>query len=130
APATADLPDEIYSVSTVHCLNEPEAAVLANRSVTSLIDAEAVGRVLLKRGAKNVLITLGARGCLLVNAGKLVAIPAPQITAIDTTGAGDAFIGSLAFDLARDRGLEEAAGRACRIAAISVQFAGTQTSFP
>ncbi|HEY3789392.1 MAG TPA: PfkB family carbohydrate kinase, partial [Urbifossiella sp.] len=58
------------------------------------------------------------------------AIAAPVVKAVDTTGAGDAFIGSVAHDLARDCDLAEAAERACRIAAISVQSPGTQTSFP
>ena len=57
-------------------------------------------------------------------------VAAPQVQAVDTTGAGDAFVGSLAFFLADGRLLPDAVERANRIAAVSVQAPGTQSSFP
>jgi ribokinase len=57
-------------------------------------------------------------------------VPGERVRPVDTTGAGDAFVGSLAFFLASGRPLEDAGARANRIAAISVQTRGTQTSFP
>jgi len=125
APALATLPDEIFQLSTIFCPNEHEAAVL-----TGVVDAETAARRFLVRGAKEIAITLSACGCLLVNAARVAAIPSPKVDAVDTTGAGDAFIGSLAFEMASGNDLDLAAKRACQIAAMSVQRLGTQSSFP
>ena len=57
-------------------------------------------------------------------------VPVDPVKALDTTGAGDAFVGSLAYFLASGQSLTEAIKRANRIAAVSVQSSGTQTSFP
>ncbi|HXD88541.1 MAG TPA: ribokinase [Urbifossiella sp.] len=130
APAPTTLPQEVYRSSTVLCVNETEAARLAGREVQSIEDAEIVTHLFQERGAKNVIVTFGSSGCLLATANGTVHIPAPQVLAVDTTGAGDAFLGSLAVDLAGGLDLAAAADRACRIAAITVQSAGAQTSFP
>jgi ribokinase len=77
-----------------------------------------------------VILTLGERGSLLVTPDECVHVPATPVKALDTTGAGDAFVGSLAYFLAIGKPLTEAMRRANQIAAISVQSSGTQTSFP
>ncbi len=130
APARPELPAELYRLSDVFCPNETETALLTGRPVGTLQEAEAAARLLLERGAKAVILTLGERGCLLVAGGRARHLPSVEVKAVDSTGAGDAFVGSLAFFLALGKPLEEAAGRANRIAAISVQSPGTQTSFP
>jgi ribokinase len=86
--------------------------------------------VILERGAKAALITLGPRGALYVSADAEMHVPAPEVTAVDTTGAGDAFVGSLAYFLAGGHPLQTAIARANAIAAISVQSPGTQASYP
>jgi ribokinase len=130
APAGADTPAEAYRLATVVCPNEHEAAVLTGRSVRTPEEAESAARELLSRGARSVVVTLGARGCLVAAPAGVAAVPAPVVEAVDTTGAGDAFIGSLAYHLARGDDLLAAARRATRIAALSVRSPGTQTSFP
>ena len=65
-----------------------------------------------------------------MTSGGVEAIAAPVVAAVDTTGAGDAFTGSLAYFLARGDDLFAAARRATGVAAVSVQAPGTQTSFP
>lgn len=125
APATADVPEEAYRLSAVFCPNEHEAALL-----TGTRDEAAAARALLGRGARNVVITLGERGCLLATADGIHELPGERVEAVDTTGAGDAFVGSLAFFLARGLDLADAARRANRVAAVSVRSPGTQTSFP
>ncbi|MBP3961067.1 ribokinase [Gemmata sp. G18] len=130
APASTVIPAEVYRLSTVFCPNEHEAAVLTGKPVGTREEAEIAARELMARGAQNVIVTLGARGCVVVTARDVTALPAPAVEAVDTTGAGDAFIGSLAFFLARGDDLVTAAQRANRIAALSVQSPGTQTSFP
>jgi ribokinase len=77
-----------------------------------------------------VILTLGERGSLLVTGASTEHVPVDQVKALDTTGAGDAFVGSLAFFLASGKSLSDSIERANRIAAISVQSSGTQTSFP
>jgi|SRR5579883_158544 len=130
APVGEGMPQEAYRLATVLCPNEHEAALLTGQSVQTQAEAESAARELLNRGPRSVVLTLGERGCLVVTGQAVTAIPAPRVQAVDTTGAGDAFIGSLAFFLARGSDLASAAQRATQIAAISVQLPGTQTSFP
>src|SRR5205085_2127572 len=99
APAGDGMPAEAYRLSTVLCPNEHEAALLTDQPVRTREEAEAAARELLARGARSVVVTLGERGCLVVTTDRVEAIPAPGVAAVDTTGAGDAFIGSLAFFL-------------------------------
>lgn len=130
APAQADLPPEFYAVSDIFCPNETETATLTGMPVNTKEEAEAAAHELLRRGAKTVILTLGERGSFLVTPAKSVMVPSTPVKAVDTTGAGDAFVGSLAFFLARGLPIEAAMDRANRIAAISVQSPGAQASFP
>jgi ribokinase len=130
APARSNLPEELYHLSDIFCPNESETALLTGMPVGTLEEAEIAARVLIKRGAGTVILTLGERGSLLVTDSMTEHVPVDQVKALDTTGAGDAFVGSLAYFLASGKSLTEAIKRANRIAAISVLSSGTQTSFP
>ena len=130
APARSSLPDEFYQLSDIFCPNESETELLTGMPVGTLEEAEAAARVLIERGAGTVILTLGERGSLLVTDSTTEHVPVDPVKALDTTGAGDAFVGSLAYFLASGQSLTEAIKRANRIAAISVQSSGTQTSFP
>lgn len=130
APARPDLPGELYQLSDVFCPNESETELLTDQPVSTLEEAEVVAHVLLERGAGKVILTLGERGSLLVTVDENTHVPANPVKALDTTGAGDAFVGSLVYFLAAGKPLTEAMRRANHIAAISVQSSGTQTSFP
>jgi ribokinase len=130
APARPSLPDELYQLSDIFCPNESETELLTGLPVATVEEAETAARVLLERGAGVVILTLGERGSLLINSDEVVHVPATPVKALDSTGAGDAFVGSLAYFLADGKPLPEAMRRANHIAAISVQASGTQTSFP
>jgi ribokinase len=130
APAQSAIPAELYPHIDILCPNESETEQLTGMGVTSLEEAVAAAQTLLQRGPRTVILTLGERGSLLVTAESHEHIPAPQVVAVDTTGAGDAFVGSLAYYLALGQPVAAAMGRANRIAAISVQSPGTQRSFP
>ncbi len=130
APARSELPDEIYRLSDIFCPNETETELLTGKSVESLEEAEDAAKVLIERGAASVILTLGERGSLLVSGATTEHVPVDPVKALDTTGAGDAFVGSLAFFLAGGKSLSDSIRRANRIAAMSVQSSGTQTSFP
>lgn len=130
APARAELPEELYRLSDIFSPNESETELLTGMSVTTLEEATEAARVLLKRGTGQVILTLGERGSLLVSEGAVLRVPAPKVKVVDSTGAGDAFVGSLAYFLAAGYPIVEAMGRANQIAAMSVMSSGTQTSFP
>lgn len=130
APARSELPEELYQLSDIFCPNESETELLTDISIKTLEDAQNAARVLVERGAATVILTLGKRGSLLVTRDSTEHVPVEAVRALDTTGAGDAFVGSLAFFLAAGKPLTDAIKRANAIAAISVQASGTQTSFP
>lgn len=130
APVGDGVPAEVYPLTAVFCPNEHEAAVLVGRPVGTADEASAAARELMARGARAVVVTLGECGCVMATAEGVTAVPAPAVTAVDTTGAGDAFIGGLAFFLARGDRLTVAAWRANQIAAASVQAPGAQASYP
>jgi ribokinase len=130
SPVQGEIPSEFYPYIDILCPNESETELLTGMAVSTLEEATRAAQALLSRGLRTIILTLGERGSLLVTAEGSQHIPAPSVTATDTTGAGDAFVGSLAFYLAEGEPLPEAMHRANRIAAISVQSSGTQTSFP
>ncbi|XP_075719587.1 ribokinase isoform X3 [Rhinoderma darwinii] len=134
APAMADLAPAFYTYTDVFCCNESEAEILTGVPVRSPSDAGAAGSVLLARGCSLVLVTLGGEGCVIVSKED----PSPKhiathkVTAVDTTGAGDSFLGALAFFIAHypQLSMEEMVKRSNHIASVSVRAAGTQTSYP
>ncbi|XP_064412655.1 ribokinase isoform X2 [Latimeria chalumnae] len=133
APALPDLDPEFYQYSDVFCCNESEAEILTGIPVVSPVDAGKVGSLLLDRGCKSVIITLGVEGSVVMSVEEPNPkhIPTRKITAVDTTGAGDSFIGALAFYMAKcpDLRAEEMVRRANHIASVSVQLHGTQPSY-
>ena len=130
APAFKDLPAEFYELSDIICPNESETELLTGLPVESDEQAEAAARVLLERGVKTVILTLGERGALIVDSDGARRIEATRVDAIDSSGAGDAFVGSLATFLTAGDSLDDSVKQACAIATMSVQKTGTQTSFP
>lgn len=130
APARGALPEDLYALCDFLCPNESETESLTGIAVATIDDAERAARLLRDRGPRSVLVTLGERGSLLVDEGPRTLVPAPKVRAIDTTGAGDAFVGSFAFFLARGHDARDSMARAARVASISVQHRGAQPSFP
>jgi ribokinase len=130
APARQELDPELYRLSDIFCPNESEAELLTGLRVHSVEEATRAARVLLERGAGKVILTLGENGSLLVAEEQVLHVPAVPVKALDSTGAGDAYVGSLAYFIAAGQPLPEAMRRANQIASISVQSSGTQSSFP
>lgn len=93
-------------------------------------DPVAMATSLRERGPRSVVVTLGEDGAVVADASGAVRVTAPRVTPVDTTGAGDAFAGSLSRALARGAGLVDAAEFAATVAAISVTRPGAQTSYP
>ena len=131
------LPPELLELADLVVPNETEAERLTGLPVETLPQVEAAARRLVEMGAARVIVTLGERGALLVEgggaAGQPAAVrhfPAEPVEAVDSTGAGDAFVGALAWLVGRGDGLEAAVRRAGAIAAVSVTRPGAQVSFP
>jgi len=109
--------------------NETEAEELTGMSVSNLHEARACAVHLLRGGVRRVIITLGANGALCAGEDRVDHIPPFPVEAVDTTGAGDAFIGSFAAFLAAGEDETDAIARANVYAALSTLGVGTQTSF-
>jgi len=109
--------------------NETEAELITGHPVHTVEEAGACAKALLQKGFRKVVLTLGARGSLLADATGVVPVPPYAVKAIDTTGAGDAFIGSLAVFLAEGVAEKEAVARANLYAGLSTTRVGTQKSF-
>lgn len=128
APAMAVDVERIRSVD-YFIPNETEAAAITGIAVETEADAKKAAQALLSKGLKRVLLTLGERGALLATGSDMTLIPPFAVEAVDTTGAGDAFIGSFAVFLAEGRFESEAIARASLYAALSTTGVGTQKSF-
>ena len=109
--------------------NETEAEALTGMPVHSLDDARACAQKLLDGGVRRVIVTLGANGALCAGPDGMTHVPAFAVQPVDTTGAGDAFIGSLACFLAEGMAEMDAIARANLYAALSTLGPGTQKSF-
>lgn len=109
--------------------NESEAETIAGMAVRSVEDAKRCAEKLLSGGIRRVIITLGAKGSLLAGQGVSEHVPPFAVESIDSTGAGDAFIGSFAVFLAEGVPEREAVRRANLYAGLSTTSIGTQKSF-
>jgi ribokinase len=129
APAPP-LPDELIALPDFLLPNETELSLLTNQRVDDLASAEKAAKTLLERGAQNVIVTLGANGALIVNKELTKHIPAFNVDVIDTTAAGDAFIGGFASALLQNKPLEEAVRYGCACGALATTKFGAQPSLP
>ncbi|RWR10973.1 ribokinase [Paenirhodobacter populi] len=129
APAPAGLNvDDLRDLSFL-IPNESELALLSGQPTGTEAEIEAAARGLIARGIGTVIVTLGGRGARLVSRDGVVKIAPVRVAPVDTTGAGDAFIGAFAHFLAATGDVELALNRAARYAAHSVTGRGTQKSY-
>ena len=110
--------------------NESEAEAITGMPVETASDAMECAHFLMGQGLKRVVITRGERGCLLAHQEGTELVPPFEVASVDTTGAGDAFIGSFAVFLAAGLPEKESVTRANLYAALSTTRVGTQKSFP
>lgn len=125
------LTPELLALCDILVLNETELEAVIGVSPLSREDEiETAARSLHADGGRTIVVTLGAKGCLALHQGQVLRIAGHKTEAVDTTGAGDCFVGVLAASLAEGRPLVAALERANRAAALSVTRAGAASSMP
>tara|TARA_B100000575_G_C23143524_1_gene666567 strand:+ start:9045 stop:9977 length:933 start_codon:yes stop_codon:yes gene_type:complete len=129
APALK-ISDDLLTHLTIITPNETEVELLTGVPVNDKKDALKASRILLDKGVKNVIITMGKKGAFLHTKLNYKFIPAFEVSALDTTAAGDTFNGALAVAVAEGKALEDAVEYANAAAAISVTKMGAQPSIP
>ncbi len=129
APACT-LPGELLQLISVITPNQKEAEMLTGIAVYDDVSAMEAALALHEKGIDKVVITLGAEGAFVYCNNEYRRIAAPEVTAVDTTAAGDVFNGALAVALSEGQDIFDAIAFACRAAAISVTRLGAQASAP
>jgi ribokinase len=129
APA-APLPEAMWAQIDILVLNESEAAAYAGLPVLDPNSAAEAGAQLRARGPHRVLVTLGAQGVVVVDGAGARHTPARKVKAVDTTAAGDTFIGALATALCEGQSLDDAVALGQAASALCVTRRGAQTSIP
>ncbi|KRZ06445.1 Ribokinase, partial [Trichinella zimbabwensis] len=135
APSTPKISEEFYHLSDVFCVNETEAEALTGLKLTSDDKINEAVKYFLDAGVKKyAVITLGSEGCVFGSCDDkqiIHRVPSPKVQAVDTTGAGDCFIGSLAYYNVYFEKLpfQERLCRASQVASFSVQRERAQESY-
>lgn len=130
APANKELMN--FDLSNVFLMkpNETELATLTGYEIKDDEDVIKACNILLEKGVKNVIASLGSKGCYLVNKNTNKFFNSIKSNAIDTTAAGDSFIASIAFYLSQNKSIEESIIFASKVASIVVTKKGAQNSIP
>lgn len=139
APAK-EIPDELIALADFIIPNETELSLLTNQTVDDLPSVEQAAISILQRGAKNVIVTLGEKGALIVNKDTSTQVDTYPVDVVDTTAAGDAFIGGFASVLESDSllsnvqeqalALQRAVRYGCACGALAATKFGAQPSLP
>jgi ribokinase len=129
APAKP-VPQQLFPKIDYFVPNETESRILTGIEVNDPLSAEKAAKKFIEYGAKNVIITLGEKGALLVNSQGSILISGRKVKAVDTTAAGDAFIAGFASALVRGYSQVDGVRYACAAGALTVTKFGAQTSLP
>jgi ribokinase len=127
---TFEVPRDLLEKLDPLVVNEHEAAFLLGREVEGVKGALSAAPELLSSGPRSAVITIGEEGAVLADGESVEHLPAPEVEVVDTTGAGDAFVGALATQIARGASLREAVAYAVRAGAAAVTKEGAQGALP
>uniref|UniRef100_A0A1B6CD85 Carbohydrate kinase PfkB domain-containing protein n=1 Tax=Clastoptera arizonana TaxID=38151 RepID=A0A1B6CD85_9HEMI len=135
APAASNIDKRLYSLSDIFCVNESEAELMSGLPTSTVDQCKGALQWFLNVGCNIIIITLGKNGVVFASKDSKTPSHEPAEfvqNPVDTTGAGDVFIGALSFCLARykDWSLNRKIRVSCSVAAASIMKAGTQSSFP
>jgi ribokinase len=129
APAK-ELPNELIALADFIIPNETELSLLTGMEVNDIPSAEKAAHALLEKGAQNVIVTLGSKGALIVNREATKQVDTFPVNVVDTTAAGDAFIGGFATRLLESNNLSVAVQYGCACGALATTKFGAQPSLP
>ena len=129
APAS-EISNEFYNHIDYFTPNETEAEFYTGIKITNEQEAKQAAEKLLNLGIKKVIITLGEKGLFYTDGKEETYLKASPVKAIDTTGAGDAFNGGLAFGLSKDKPINECLELANKVAGISTTKLGAGDAMP
>jgi ribokinase len=130
APASRELDIHLACKCDFFIPNETELEILTGMPVDTQLQIRDAALSLVEQGLKNVIVTMGKRGAMWLTKEQIRTIEAYQVNAIDTTGAGDSFIGCFAHFYVQDQNVLHAITMASAFAALSVTGRGTQSSYP
>lgn len=130
APAPDELPADIWDKIDYITPNETELAKLSKSTLTNVSDMKKAAKKLLEKGVKNVLVTIGDKGALLISDKGSAIYPTRKVEAVDTTAAGDCFNGAFVTALSQGKEEGEAILFANTAASIAVTRKGAQSSIP
>lgn len=130
APISGAIPPEVLRKLWLITPNETEAEKLTGIRIDSVEDAYRAAEALLAQGVQNVIVTLGSTGSVICNASSKEFVPAREVVAVDTVGAGDVYNGALVTALSEGKSLPEAAHFATVASSIAVTRPGAQTGVP
>ena len=129
---SSEIPDDYFQFFDFFTPNETEASFYFNKPVKNEDDCKVAGNFFLEKGVKNILITLGEKGCYFKNSNEEFLMPASKLNkpVVDTTGAGDAFNGALSVALSQNKTYKQSIEFANLVAGISVTREGAANSMP
>lgn len=130
APANPALDIEKIRSVFIFAPNETELQTLTGMPTDSLDEVKAAARFLLSKGLSRIIVTLGDKGSLYISRDEELLVPARRVASVDSTGAGDAFIGCFATKFVETGDIRSALESANVYAALSTMKNGTQKSFP
>jgi len=131
APVVDNIPDEIWAYCDIVCPNEVELHQLTGLPTSTNEEVVVAAEHLQNQGVKKVIVTLGKRGAAIIGFDRPpVFVQVEKVNAVDTTGAGDSFLGAVACFVSAGDSLENAVTKACQVASVSVTRQGVQSSFP
>ncbi|SDN25896.1 ribokinase [Fictibacillus solisalsi] len=130
APASKEMDFEYVCKSDFFVPNESELEILTDLPVETDEQIRTAAMTLVERGVKNVIVTMGSRGVMWVTKDNVQTVSSHKVDAMDTTGAGDAFIGCFSHYYVKTGDVLESMKKATAFAALSVTKRGTQTSYP
>ena len=129
APAVK-LDDEIIKNVDLLTPNETELEIISGVSIETEEDIQKAAQIMIEKGVKELIVTLGSKGSLYINKEKSMFKKAYKVEAVDTTAAGDSYTGALAVALSQDKNIEDAMDFASKVGALSVLKEGAQSSLP
>ena len=129
APAVK-LDDEIIKNVDLLTPNETELEIISGVSIETEEDIQKAAQIMIEKGVKELIVTLGSKGSLYINKEKSMFKKAYKVEAVDTTAAGDSYTGALAVALSQEKGIEDAMDFASKVGALSVLKEGAQSSLP